>query len=122
MRSSGRAVRSAPAIGDAVDHAGVVVGDQERAVGQLGEVDRPAPGATAGPEPAVDEHLLTGWSALGVEAHAHDAVTDRLAAIPGAVLRDESVVAVFARKHASAVEADPERRGVGIEPEHRVRD
>ena len=37
--------RSAAAVGDPVDQAGEVVGDQQRAVGQLGDVDHPAPGS-----------------------------------------------------------------------------
>src|SRR3954452_3598385 len=76
------------AVADAVDRAGPIVGDEDRAV--LGEDDviGAAEIALVTLDPAGGEHLLLGILAIGPDDHAHDATALVLVAIPGAVLRD----------------------------------
>src|SRR3982750_4325692 len=74
------------AVADAVDRAGPVVGNEDRAV--LGEDDvvGTAEIALVALEPAGGEPLLLGVLAVGTDDHPHDACALILVTIPRAVL------------------------------------
>src|SRR5919106_2025317 len=111
---------SASVVGDAVDPARLVVGDEQGAVRHDEDVGRATAGEAAF-QPAGGKRLV-GRRAGAVHVHIGYAVADRRAAIPGAVLGDEDAAAVLLGEHRAGVEAHPDRRDVRIEPPRRRRE
>src|SRR5215470_20234380 len=92
---------SSAVVPDAVEGAGEIVGHDDRAVGKLGDVDRPTEIFAVLGEPAFGEHLGLVGGAVLLEAGEHHARADRGGAVPRAVLSGEDAAAVFLREHAA---------------------
>src|SRR5262249_14718607 len=71
---------------DRVERPGKVVGTQDRAVGELGDVDRPAEVLAVLGKPAFGEHLGLVRGAVLFQAGEHHPRADRGGAVPRAVL------------------------------------
>src|SRR5438094_6828885 len=93
-----------PPVTDPVDRAGVVVGDQQRAVLHLPGVDGSAPDLIA-LQPALGEDLVPRDVGRAERDH-HHAEADLLTAIPRAALSEERAVLVLGREHGARVELD----------------
>src|SRR6478609_4254159 len=91
-------------VADAVDRAGPVVGDEDRAVLVEQDVVRAAEIALVALDPAGGKDLLLGVLAVGPDDHAHDPCALVFMPIPRAVLGDQNVVLVFRRELISGVE------------------
>src|SRR6266545_129201 len=105
---------SATLVADAVDSAGLVVGDEQGAVGHDEDVGRASGGRIAALQPALGERLV-GRRAPALDLHEGHAIADRLATIPGAVLGDEHAAPILVRKHRARVEPHADRGHVGAE-------
>src|SRR3954467_5788836 len=83
------------AVADAIDRAGPVVGNEDRAI--LGEDDvvGTAEIALVTLDPSGGEPLLLGILAVGPDDHACDVATLVFVTIPGAMLGDQDVVLVL---------------------------
>src|SRR5262245_34925774 len=101
--------KSSP-VAHAIDRAGVIVRDQQRAVLHLPRVHRSAPDLIA-LQPAFGERLVLGHVALP-QRHHHHAEADLLAAVPRAALREEDAVLVLGGEHRASVELDTVARDV----------
>src|SRR5882724_5752129 len=99
------------AVGDTIDRAVPVVGDQDRAVLELQYIDRPADILIVFEEPG-DERLLRLYGAVLVQLDHEDITANFRRAVPGAVPRDNDRVLVGLREHAACIEAHPERGGM----------
>src|SRR5688572_5311102 len=82
-------------VADAIDRAGIVVGDQQRAILHLLGVDGAAPDLVA-LQPALGERLVLRHVA-GTQRHHRHAEADLLRAVPGAALGQEHPVLVLGR-------------------------
>src|ERR1700730_14677739 len=80
-------------VGDPVDRAGVVVGDQERPVFHLLRVHGPAPDLLT-LEPSITEHLDLRHIAAA-ERYYHDPEADFFRPVPRAALGEEGAVLVL---------------------------
>src|SRR6185369_12698337 len=99
------------AICDAVDGTGLVVRNQQAAVGQDLKIDRPPPGAVV-LEPALGEDLV-GDRPVVPEQYLGDTVSCGLAAVPGTVFGDEYPVAVVRWEHVPGIESHSQRGDMG---------
>src|SRR3954453_24089470 len=106
------------AVADAVDRAGPIVGDEDRAV--LGEDDvvGTAEIALVALDPSGGEHLLLGVLAVWTDDHAHEAAALRVVTIPAAVLGDQDVVLVLGRELLAGIELHAERSDVSADVPH----
>src|SRR5438132_7827391 len=93
-----------PPVTDPVDRAGVVVGDQQRAVLHLPGVDGSAPDLIA-LQPALGEDLVPRTVGRAERDH-HHAETDLLTAIPRSALGEKRAVLVLGWEHGARVELD----------------
>src|SRR5262245_47230493 len=103
-------VPTSSAVGDSEDRAGVIVGDQQRAVLHLPRVDGATPDLLA-LQPALGERLVLRHVARP-ERHHHDAEANLLRAVPRAALREEHSVLVLWREHRAGVELHAVARDV----------
>src|SRR5262249_23029620 len=101
------------AVADAVDGAGVIIGDKQSAIRHLVHVRRPAPRLIV-LQPPRGEALLLRWLAHG-ECDCRYAVSKLLGARPGAPPGDENAVLILRWEHGTGVEDHPDRRHVGSE-------
>src|SRR3954462_11331022 len=106
------------AVADAVDRAGPVVRDQNRAVLGQHDIGRTAEIALVAFEPARREDFLLGVLAVGTDDDPLDAGTLIFVPIPGAVLGDEDVVLVLGGELIAGIELHAERSHVSAEIEH----
>src|SRR5688572_27160581 len=87
------------AVRDAIHRSGEIVGDQERAVAQLRDVDRAADIFAVGVQPTHGELLLlAARGTVIVERREQHARADRRGAVPRAVLGGEDALLVFGRE------------------------
>src|SRR5262249_27436474 len=119
-RSPKPEARSLFAVRDPVDRSGLIVGNEERAVGCDEHVYGSAPCAPVRLEPTLGE-VLEPPLALFAGARDDDAIADRLAAIPRPVLGDGDLVAIRVGKHSAHVESHAERGDMGAETDLRSR-
>src|SRR5207244_2476733 len=98
---------------DAVDDAGLVVGDEQRAIRRHDHVDGTSPRVGA-LQPALGEGLVARGAPI-LQLHHGDAIARFRVAVPRAVLGDEDRAAVFLREFAARVEAHAERGDVRAE-------
>src|ERR1700730_14577187 len=99
------------AVGDAIDRAVPVVGDQDRAVLHLHHVDRPADILVVFQE-AGDQGLHRLHLAVLVEMDDDDVTAELLAPVPRAMARDDDRVLETLREHAAGVEAHAQHSGM----------
>src|SRR4029079_11642560 len=106
------------AVADAVDRAGPIVGDEDRAV--LGEDDvvGTAEIALVTLDPTGGEHLLLGVLAVGADDHARDIAALVLVTIPGAMLGDQDVILVLGGELIAGIEFHTERSDMRAEIQH----
>src|SRR5699024_10781639 len=87
-----------------------VLGDEEAAVRQLKDSDRPAPdlGAIRTGHPPGDDLLHRAGRFSVLERHETDRLTDALGAIPRAMEGEEGAVPVLGGEHVAGVEGEIE--------------
>src|SRR5262245_20538586 len=95
------------AVAHPVDCAVVVVGDQQRAVLHDQHIGRPTDIVVVLEETG-NERLHRPEGAVRLELHQYKITSDLGAAVPGAVARDDDLVAVGGREHGAGVEAHPQ--------------
>src|SRR5579883_1879719 len=93
---------------DAIESAGEIVRHQQRAIPELGDVDRTTEIFAVLIEPAFGEWLALRRRSVLLEIGHHHTRADRHGPVPRAVLRREDRVLVFLREHAPAVEGHTE--------------
>src|SRR5579863_3596399 len=103
------------AVGDAIDDAGLIEGDQQGAVGGGGyaygtAIDQTFAGV--GDEAGEERNRIGGRLAI-LEGDESDLIAGALGAVPGAVLGDESAAVVAGRELFAAVESELKRSDVG---------
>src|SRR5258705_1245171 len=119
---SSRSLSNAPSlllVLDAVDRAGLVVGDEHRAILGENDVGRTAEIILVALKPARCEDFLLGILAVGIDDHALDPRTLIFVPVPGPVFGDEDVVLVLGGELVAGIELHAERSDVGAEIEHR---
>src|SRR5882672_6444278 len=99
------------AVGDAIDGAVPVVGDQERAILHWQHIDRAADILVVFEE-AGDERLHRLHRAVLVQFDDNDVTANLLRPVPGAVPRHDDRVLVGLREHAVGVEAHAQCGGM----------
>src|SRR5262245_8118135 len=107
------------AVADAVDGAVIVVGDQQRAVLHHQHIDRPSDIIVV-LEEAGNERLHRPEGAVRLELHQDKITSDLGAAVPGAMARDDDLVAVGGREHGAGVEAHPQNTRVWAHQRQRL--
>src|SRR5262252_1353411 len=95
------------AVAHPVDRAVVVVGDQQRAVLHHQHIDRPSDIIVV-LEEAGNERLHRPEGAVRLELHQYKITSDLGAAVPGAMAREDDLVAVGGREGCTRVEAHPQ--------------
>ena len=108
------------AVGDAIDRAVPVVGDQQRAVLQLHHVDRPADIIVVLQE-AGHERLDRTSPCRPCSASRRDVAAELLGPVPRAVPRHEDRILVGLREHVAGVEPHAQRRGMRAQQTDRRR-
>src|SRR5262245_41282313 len=111
--------RSLGAVAHPVDCAVVVVRDQQRAVLHHQDIDRPSDIIVV-LEEAGNERLHRPEGAVRLELHQYKITSDLGAAVPGAMARDDDVVAIGGREHGAGVEAHPQSPRVWAQQRERL--
>src|ERR1700688_2830582 len=106
-------------VADAIDRAGPVVGDENRAVLVENDVVGPAEIALVALDPAGCEHILLGVLSVRTDGDAHDASTLILMPVPRAVLGDQDRVLVLGGKLVAGIEFHAERSHMRAEIKYR---
>src|SRR6266508_4387367 len=106
------------AVGDAIDGAVPVVGDQERAILHRQHIDRAADMLVVFEETG-DQRLHRLHRAVLVELDDNDVTADFPGAVPRAVPGDDGHVLVGFREHTAGVEAHAERGRMRPQQAHR---
>src|SRR5438270_11973148 len=103
----GRLATRLPDEGDAIEQAGLVVGDDQAAVGRDHDAGGAAPTVSVGALPAGQE-VARDDRLVSVEVDAKQLRRGRWVTVPRAVLHHEQVVGVIGRERLPGIERKPE--------------
>jgi hypothetical protein len=109
-------------VADAIDRTGPVIRDQQRSIGRLQNIVRPAEIVPLAGDPAGRENLLLGMLAVRIDDHTLDAAALIGVPLPRPVFGDEDIVLVLCRELIAGVELHAKRSHVGAQIDHRRRE